>query len=330
MARVLVTGANGFIGSHIVEKLIYEGHEVIGFVRKSSDLKLINNLPLKLVFGDVTELHSLKNAFEKIEVVVHNAGLASDWGQYKIFERVNVVGTQNVAQAAFENNVKRIVYVSSTAIHGFGSKYRMDENSPINHHHFPYARSKQVAEDLLYHFAKQHPIEITVIRPGNVFGPRDHTFMQKYLDAILAGKAAVINGGKAMTCPTYVENLADAIALVCIHPNASGESFIITDGLDIDWNRFNTKILNALHYYNTLPSYPFKLAYAFGFVLECMYKLVKAKNAPLITRYRVQNGGLDYIFSIEKAKALLGFTPKIGLEDALSKTIEWYLTTKQF
>ena len=328
MVKILVTGANGFIGSHIVEKLISNGYDTTGLVRKSSNLRFIQHMPVKLVYGDVTDLQSLTSAFEGIDIIIHNAGMASDWGNYQNFERVNVLGTKTVAEAALQKKIKNIVYLSSTAIHGFGSKSIMDESSPRNHKNFPYSKSKQIAEDFIMDFGENNSIDVTAIRPGNVYGPRDHTFMNKYAEAIQSGKAAVINHGSAKTCPTYVENLADAILLACFHPNAKNEAFIITDGLDITWSQFNSKIIQKLKYTKPLPSYPFHLAYGLGWALEYLFKLVKSKKPPLITTYRVQNGGLNYNFSIDKAKSMLGFEPKIGLDEAISRTLDWYIQSK--
>ncbi len=324
MERILVTGANGFIGSHIVERLLADGYHVMGLVRKTSDLTFLIGINVELVYGDITDLNSIFHATHNINIIVHNAGLASDWGKYEDFERINVQGTKNIAEAALRNNVKRIVYMSSTAIHGFGSKTKMNENSPRNHKDFPYSKSKQVAEDWLFDFGKNNHLEVTAIRPGNVFGPRDHTFMSKYLEAMERGKAAEINHGVSKTCPTYVENLVRAVSLACMHKNADGEAFIITDGLDIDWHSFNKKLVASLGLKNKLNSFPYTLAYFAGYVLEKIFTLFKSKEAPLITTYRVQNGGLDYDFSIEKAKSILGFKPMVSPEDAISKTIDWY------
>lgn len=329
MTKVLVTGANGFIGSHLIEKLVSQGHQAIALVRKSSDLQFLNPFNIEIRYADVRNYDSLVNAFKGIDVVIHNAGLASDWGNYRVFEEINVNGTKNVAQASIAKNIKRIVYMSSTAIHGFGSKTIMNEESPKNHNDFPYSKSKQVAEDWLFNFAKSSDIEITAIRPGNVFGPRDHTFMKKYIKAILEGKAAEINGGTSKTCPTYVENLADAVVLACFHPKAINESFIITDGWDIDWKDFNNTVLKALPIQKKMTSYPYILAYSAGWILEKIYSMIRSSQPPLITTYRVQNGGKNYFFSIEKAKSILGFSPTISLEEGIRKTVQWYFESEK-
>ncbi len=329
MAIVLITGANGFIGSHLVQKFLREGHQVKAFVRKSSDVSFLNGMNPTIVYGDILDKKSLMSAMLEVDIVIHNAGFASDWGAYQDFYQINVEGTQNVAMAAAERKVKRLVYMSSVAVHGFGSETMMEETSPFRYTFFPYTKSKWIAEQWIMEYTKLVDMEVTAVRPGNVFGTRDHTFMSKYLDALERGQTAVINRGSSKTCPTYVENLAHGVYLAAMHPQAPGQSFIITDGLDIDWKTFNKKLTDALNLKESTASFPFGLAYFAGSILEFSYKLFGSKKSPLITRYRVLNGGKNYWFSIEKAKNILGYKPIIDLDTAVRKTIEWYRANKK-
>ena len=119
-------------------------------------------------------------------------------------------------------------------------------------------------------------LEATAIRPGNVFGPRDHTFIDKYAQALDQGKGGYIGGGRSWTCPAYVENLADAIALACFEPAAAGEAFLATDGLDIDWRTFTEKLADELGVERPRLSVPFWLGYPLAAVMEGAYKVVGA------------------------------------------------------
>lgn len=324
MAKILVTGVNGFIGSHIAERLLHEGHEVHGLVRKTSNLDFICGMNIKLHYGDILLPETLTEAVAENEVVIHNAGLASDWGPLDLFMKINFEGTKNIVNAALSGGVKRIVYMSSTAIHGFGSKEMMNENSPVTPSVFPYSQSKWMAEKWLMDFAAQSGIEAVAIRPGNVFGTRDHTFIEKYLDVIVKGRAGFVSGGKSKTCPTYVENLSHAVALACFHPAAAGESFIITDGIDITWRAFTEMLAQAAGAPKPRFSIPFRAGYSLAFLMEMIYKTAGSTNAPLLTRYRMSNAGLDYFFSIAKAEKMLGFRPEINMEEAIGRTVNWY------
>lgn len=323
---VLITGANGFIGSHLVERFISEGYKVRGLVRKSSDLSFLKGMDLELTFGDVTEPQSLEGAVKDVSIVIHNAGFASDWGPLSQFMHINFEGTKNLAEAAEIAGVKRFVLLSSVAIHGFGSVGAMDESSEIRTQGFHYSISKWEAENWLMNFGKTSKMEVTAIRPGNVFGARDHTFIENYLNVILKGQGGYINSGKSKTCPTYVKNLTQGIALAASHPQAPGEAFIITDGLDITWREFTDKLSETMGIKKPTLSMPFGIGYAVAAGMEGVYKLFNAKKAPLLTRYRIRNGGQNYNFSIEKARKVLGYQPETHLNTAIADTVKWYLS----
>lgn len=321
MNNILVTGANGFIGSHIVKKFLNSGDKVTGLVRESSDLSLIENLDIELKNGDISDQESIRNAFQNVDIVIHVAGFASDWGPFEKFHEINVLGTKNVAMAASEANVKRFVQISSVSIHGFGAK-NVNENDPLPESMFAYVETKRQAELFLFEYGKNVKMEITAIRPGNVFGPDDHTFIDKYLQAICTGKIAYVNSGKAYTCPTYITNLCEAVYLAAFSPQAPGEAFLITDGLDITWKEFTSDLANALGAKSPSLSFPYGFVYPLAALTELLF--FQAKSAPLLTRYRIKNGGLDYHFDISKAKNVLGFVPPVKYERAIEETVHWY------
>jgi nucleoside-diphosphate-sugar epimerase len=324
MSTILVTGANGFIGSHLAARLAADGHRVRGLVRKTSDLAFLDGLSLDLRTGDVTDRDSLRPALEGVEVVVHAAGAVSDWGPWEVFRSVNVDGTRNVAEAARDAGVRRLVHIGTAAVHGFEGFRNRDETAPLVRSPFPYCETKREAEEWLLAFARTAPLEAAVIRPGNVFGPRDHTFAEKYLDALAAGKAGYVGGGHRWTCPAYVENLVDGIVLACFEPAARGEAFLITDGLEIDWRTFTEALAAELGVEAPRLSLPFPLAYAAAWVLEAVWRALRRRHPPLLTRYRICNGGRDYHFSIAKAGRLLRYAPRVGFAESVRRTVAWY------
>jgi nucleoside-diphosphate-sugar epimerase len=324
MSTVLITGVNGFIGSHVARRFLNSGHRVRGLARSTSDLRYLNGLDIDLFTGDITDKPSLLQACAGAEIVVHVAGFASDWGSIQTFRKINLQGVQNIAEAGAENGVKRLTHISSAAIHGFPNQRCMNEESPMPATKFPYCESKKAAEIWLNAFRQLTALEIVIIRPGNVYGPNDHTFISKYLDALVSGKIAYIDGGRHWTCPVYIENLADAVEKACFVAEAAGQSFIITDGLDIDWKNFTNAFADALQIKRPTTSVPFALSYAAAWLMEMIWKSLRAKNPPPLTRYRICNGGRDYHFSIAKARRVLGFQPQVPFEEAERRTVEWY------
>jgi len=328
MQTILITGVNGFIGSHVAERLLKEGHTLRGLVRKTSDLSLIEDFDIQLFYGDITEPDTLPPAVRGADIVVHVAGLASDWGPYERFYRINVEGTQNIARAADRAGVKRFVHISTVALHGFGHKQAVDESFPMADTIFPYNESKKEAERWLFEFARKTKMEITAVRPGNVYGPRDHTFIDKYLEALEQGKIAYIDGGRHKTCPVYIENLTDGIILACFKAEAAGQPFIITDGLDITWKEFTNALADAMGLKRPKLSVPYVLVYGIAWAMETVYKILRIQTPPLLTRYRAMNGGRDYYFSIEKAHRVLGYKPLVLFEEAIRRTVDWYKNRK--
>ncbi len=323
MENILVTGANGFIGSNLVKRLLSDGHKVRSLVRKTSDLSFLDGVDTELFYGDISDVNNLSDALKNIDKVYHVAGLAADWGAYELFEKVNFKGVQNVAKTASSSGVKKMIYISTVAFHGFG-KINMNEESPIQNDLIPYAKTKYLAEQWLWKYQNETDMKITAVRPGNVFGVNDRTFMLKYLDAMLTGKFSEINKGRSKTCPVFIDNLIDIITLVGDNDKANGEAFIATDGLDIDWHTFNTKLADGLGIKLPKTSIPYGVAYAVAKMYYGVHKLLGIKSEPFLTPYRVNNGGKDYHFSIAKLHKYFNYSPRVNLDDSVKKTVNWY------
>lgn len=328
MSVFFITGINGFIGSHIAEQLIKEGHKVRGLIRSTSDVSFIKGLDIDLYYGDILDRESIKSGMEGVDIVIHAAALASDWGRFEKFYKVNFIGSQNVAISCVDMKVKRLVYISSAAICGFQNKRHINEDSEFKNTPYPYCQTKKMTEEWLFPYCKKEGLELVVIRPGNVFGVNDHTFIEGYLQALEQRKIGFINGGKYRTCPVFVDNLVDAIIKASFSSKANGEVFIITDGLDIDWKTFTRTFCDYLQIPKPKFSIPYWFAYFLSVLSELLYKLFNSKTAPILTRYRVQNVGRDYHFSIKKAENILGYKPIISFESAVKKTVMWYKNKK--
>lgn len=323
MKTCLITGINGFIGSNLAERLLKEGWKVRGLVRKTSDLKFLKGMDIEYFYGDITEPNTLCEPMKGVQQVFHVAALSSDWGHFETFYKINVDGTLNVARCAAQSGVERMVYISTVAMYGFG-RLNVKESDVKLHTDFPYCETKKIAEEKVFEFVKESGLRLTAVKPGNVYGIKDHTFIEKYLDALETGKVGYVDGGARKTCPVYVENLIDGIMLASEKEEAIGETFFITDGLDITWKEFTDKLAIEMGLKEPKNSFPFFLAYAAAYLLEFIYKGLDTKEPPLLTRYRIYNGGKDYTFSIEKACKILGYEPKIGLDEAIKRTVNWY------
>jgi len=329
-SKTFITGINGFIGSNLATRLIAEGQEVSGLVRKTSNLSFLEGLKVKLFFGDLSDKALLDKATQGIDVVYHVAGRASDWGPMELFRKVNVEGTKNLMESSVNSGVKRFVFISSAAVHGFRGFRDATEDSPKTATIFPYSITKREAEDLVNRYHRERGLPTLIIRPGNVFGPRDRVTFAKMAELIEKGQMVYISRGRPLTCPTYVENLIDAILLAVDRKDTVGETFIITDGLEITWKEYMDKIAEKLGVRRPLFSVPYPVAYSAAAVCEAILKLFRSKKPPIITRYRIANVGKDYHFTIKKARAKLGYQPRVSLDEGMERTVEWYKSNSRY
>lgn len=322
--KIFITGINGVIGSSLARYLAKMGHTVSGSVRSTSDRSFLSDLELTIVTGAIDDKDFLAACLQGQELVFHVAGLASDWGTKRAYYSANVIGTMNVARAALAAGVERLVFVSSAAVYGLtGYRYRT-ETDPRPVKNFPYAESKRMAEEWLKSFAREHNFPVTIVQPANVFGPNDRTFFIKFASGLQKGMVKFIDHGAAWTCPTYIENPIRALWLAATQRDAVNETFIISDGLEITWHQFVEKICRELELPMPRMSYGFHLIYAIRSIIEFIYRLCPVPKEPPINRYRIRNFGVDYHFSIEKAKRLLGFSPQIDIDEAVRRTVQWY------
>lgn len=322
--RCLVTGANGFVGATLCRKLIEAGHDVLGMVRETSDLSLLEGIDIKKVVGSLDDPESLENATIHVETVFHVAAAATDWGSLAFFRQSNVEGTRLLLKAATSNNVDRFVLVSSVVVHNFVGAENMDEKSPQLPTPYPYCQSKREAEQLAMAYHRNGRIAVTIVRPGDVYGPGDRVSLLKMVNMLEKGRMVYLGGGKTLGAFTYVENLADGLILAGTKERAVGETYVITDGLRLTWREYFERLTDAIEVSRPKRSLAPGVAWIAATFLEIIYKVLRIKKRPPITRYLIDHLRHDFHFSIEKAKRELGYCPAIQIEEAIARTADWY------
>jgi nucleoside-diphosphate-sugar epimerase len=322
--KVLVTGANGFVGAMLCRKLLEHGNRVVGLVRKTSDLSLLEHLPVRLVVGSLEDRASLNQALRSVKLVYHAAAAVSDWGELEMFRRINVEGTRSLIEAAIQAGVKRFVYVSSIAVHSFIGASNLDETAPQLPTIFPYAKSKREAEKMVLTYHRQKKIQVTIVRPGDIFGPGDRVALLKMAPLLEKGIMGIVDNGRALGAFAYVENLVDGMILAGTRSEAVGQAYVITDGIKLTWKQYFEKLTDALEVHQPWYSINRYLAYGIAFVLEWIYRLFQIQSRPLLTRYVVKHLMGDFHFRIDKAERELGYQPRVDIDEAIRRTAEWY------
>jgi len=325
---ILVTGANGFVGSAILKHLHARGYAVRGLIRKSSDLRRLKGVGVTLCSADLNDTNALTAALRGCELVVHCAARSIDWGKESKFREVNVMGVQNLMNASHRvGSVRRIVFISTANISGYGRRNIGESESENAHLRFLYSRSKREGEWAACELCADFGIELVILRPSAVYGPEDWKWSYEMMARIDHSSWPLINGGKALFTPLYIDNLCLA-AENAMKTGRNGGIYNLTDDVEVTWLNFCEKIARCLH---TTPRYtnvPFFSAIAIAFLLEAVYKIVNLQKDPGVTRYRVIRSAKDFHYSCALAKKELHYKPDRDIDSHIAETVRWYRSVK--
>jgi oxidoreductase len=323
----LITGATGFIGGRLAERLVKDGRRVRCLARATSDTSRLDKLDVELVVGDLTDAGSLAGAVEGCRHVVHCGALVSDWAPVEEIRRINVAGTRNVLEAAVDASVQRFVHVSSTDVYGYPGGVAVDETHTATRFRNWYAQTKLEAEAEVRRAASAHALEAVILRPATVYGPGSVEVVGEIAKAIRRRNMLLIGGGRAVAGLVYVDNVVDATVLALRHEAAPGQAFNVSDGLPTTWREFTDDLAGGLGCPRVRWSMPYGLANAIGFSLEHGYRLLRGATPfdlpPLLSRQAVHVLGRNQDFSNRKARELLGWEPRVGYADGLAATLAW-------
>jgi 2-alkyl-3-oxoalkanoate reductase len=186
-SKVFITGATGFVGTHLVNTNLAKGNTVRAFVLPNDpELKNLLGKNVEIVYGDIRNYDDIKKGLtDDIDIIFHCAAFVSDWGKREIFEQVMINGTENVCRAAAEANVKRLVKISTNDVFGLREDVVMDETFPLTPWNEPYPDTKLLAEEIAWNYYNEKNLPVTMVYPCWIFGPGDKTFVPHLADAVL-------------------------------------------------------------------------------------------------------------------------------------------------
>lgn len=321
--RVLVTGATGFTGGHLCERLAKQGYAVRALVRDTGRCAQLRDWGVELVEGDLRDPPSLARATRGIDAVYHigalfrpeNVSRADMWN-------TNVTGTKHLLDASANAEVSRFVHCSTVGVHGDIRTPPADEQAPYNPGDY-YQESKTAGERLVLEYMTGGRLPIVVFRPGGIYGPRDLRFL-KLFKPIRSRRFVMLGSGKVLYQMIYIDDLVDGILACGTADNAVGNVYILTGEAPIPLNRLVQLIAEVLGVQPTRLRLPVTPVYIAGFMCEMLCKPFGI-NPPLYRR-RVDFFRKTRSFDVSKAKAQLGFTAKTDLRTGLRQTAEWYAT----
>ncbi len=321
--KALVTGATGFIGSHLVEKLLGYGYEVACITRDASNPGWIKSLDVNLIEGDCSDKELLNRCVSGYDYIFHLSGLTKTSSKKK-FYAVNETGTGNIINAVAKKNpnIRRFVYLSSLSAFGPGIDNRIPSEDHKPHPVSDYGNSKLGGERAVLRFSSDIPV--SVLRASAVYGPRDKEFLLLFK---MIKKGLLPHWGNGRTSMVYIDDLINAIILAVKEDNAVGKIYFISDGMIYSNSEITAEMASAIHAKPLKIRISKKILSTIGFFGNKISKITGKSsmiNSDKIKELMYE----DWVCDITKAKRDLCFEPKIGLKKGIEWTANWYRTHK--
>jgi nucleoside-diphosphate-sugar epimerase len=318
--QILITGANGFIGGRVAERLRDEyGARVRGLVRDPKTWKARSVETFQVFPGDITDADAVHRAVENCDAIIHCAAMQFR-GSLADFRRVNVDGTLNLLRAARDANVERFIHLSTINAHGIPPPRDAHSDSPLAFRGDPYSISKAEGERAASEFAQNYHLPITIIRPACTYGPKSFSWSVVPLQRVRRGAPVLIGNGDGICNAVYIDNLTDLIILSLQNDAAIGESFIGAEGRGVTWREFYGAYARmiGIRKLNRMPR-------AFALAITTAFELISkiTGKSPRIAKSSIEFYSHRVVFDISKATRLLGYQPRISFEEGMARTQHW-------
>jgi len=314
-----VTGGSGFIGGRLIRRLKREGWAVRALARSEASAAAVRGLGAEPVRGDLDSIDSIAAGARGCDVAFHAAAAVLEWGPRSEFERGNVTGTENALRGCGQASVKRFVHVGTEAALMAGQPLvSVDESTPLRPDSPAYyPATKALAEQLVRSYGGDG-METVVIRPRLVWGPGDSTILPGLAEAVRAGRFAWIGGGDHLTSTTHVDNVVEGLLLGAAK-GRPGEAYFVTDGDPIEFRTFVTRLLATAGLTPPERNIPAPLALAAAGATETLWRALRLRSTPPITRMAVWLSALETTIDISKARSELGYAPVRSVDAGLAE-----------
>ncbi len=323
--RYLITGATGFVGSHIAEACERKKQILSAIVRPTSKTDELEKLGAILYRGELSDANLVRQAVLEADVVVHCAAKVGDWGPIEPYREINVECLRVLLEACKGQAISRFILMSSLGVYSMKHHHGANETEPLPRWHGDgYSQTKVEAEQLAMHYYKEWGVPVVILRPGFVYGPRDVTVMPRIISALKNHRLRYPGGGEAALNTIFVNNLVDAVFLAVECEKAVGQAYNLTDGEYVSKRKFIGTIADRMELPHPTRTPPLWLAYLVTWCAEQLAKLKGAKKAPLFNFPRLKFIGYNLDFSIQKAMDDLGYRPRVNFEEAIGETMDWY------
>jgi len=324
--KALVTGGGGFLGRNIVMNLLARGDQVRVLGRRPyPDLE---KMGVETVRADIQDMAAVARACLGMETVFHVAARAGYWGSWDSYHGPNVVGTQNVLDGCRQAGVRKLIYTSTpSVVSAPGNLEHADERIPYPaRYDCPYPATKAQAERLVLGANGTDGLLTVSVRPHLIYGPGDPHLFPRIIDRARRGLLVQVGDGTNLVDVTYVENAADAHLLAADRLGdgspVGGQAYFISQGTPVALWPWINGILMALGIPSVTRKISHGVARTVGAAMEMAYTVLPLRGEPRMTRFLADQLATSHYFDISKARNDLGYTPKIGTEEGLEKTLK--------
>lgn len=320
---VLVTGATGFIGGHVVDALKRRGVTPRVLARRGEPVDRLAALGVEIVRGDLGDDASLAAAVEGVDRVLHCAARTGPWGPVEEYRTANVRGLAALLDAALAAGVRRFVHLSSAIVVGTGPG-AVDEDAPLRPEPNPYSATKIEGERLLQRAIRERGAPVTILRPGLLYGPRDAGSFGRFAELVERGRMVLLGSGDNRIPLVYAEDVAEAVLLASESPRASGRTYFIVNDEPVTQGAYLRELAAALGVAASFRRVPYRLARALAAGAEWATRAAGRSGPPPLTRFGIRLMGGDARISIRRAREELGFSPRVGLREGIRRGVAWY------
>lgn len=329
MNRVLVTGGGGFVGLAIVRQLAAMG--VRTTVVGRHHYPAAEEIGARCLVGDICDREFLLQAAGGHDTVFHVAAKAGIWGSRDSYYSVNVLGTENVIAACRANGIRALVHTSTPSVVFAGSDLEGEDErlpysrAPLCH----YAETKILAEKKIL-AANSEQLKTTALRPHLIWGPGDTQIIPRLIRRGRQGKLKIVGNGRNHVDISYIDNVADAHVQAATNlatvGTAAGQAFFISQGEPVVlWNWIN-ELFRRVAIQPVGRQVPFRVAYGIGGMMEWLYDILRLPGEPQMTRFLAEQLAMSHWFSIDKARNILSYSPKISIATGMDRLVEWLLS----
>jgi nucleoside-diphosphate-sugar epimerase len=320
--KVLVTGATGLLGGHLVQELHQRGEQIRALVLPVENAEKLRAQGVEVVQGDVTDASTLAPAVKDIAIIFHLAGMMGVNRPLADYRMVNVTGSENLYRAAQAAGVRRFVHTSSHTVYGLGYGRFLTEKDALRPDPDPYSITKAEGDRLIRRLMLNSGVETVILRPGTFFGPGDRLHFGRMAQRMKNGKGVIIGRGDNALPFCYVTDIAQGFMLAAYHEKAPGNVYNISNDRPLMQQEIFNAIADEIGGKRPTRHLPYVPLYYGSILAEKVAHMTHTR--PLVTPLGVMMFGTDNRHSIDKARGELGYEPKVAIREGIRLAAAWF------